>query len=88
MHAGLGEVLYLPEDFGEIAAGPWVVARVDERVLLSRLGENEDGRLCMTCRHVCVRPEDLVRFVPIRVRIAGPIEIADVPARPHPLASS
>ncbi|HZT44089.1 MAG TPA: hypothetical protein VFA07_18135 [Chthonomonadaceae bacterium] len=79
MHAGSGEVLYLPDDFGEIAAGPWVVARVDEMVLLSRLGENEDGRLCMTCRYVRVRPEELARFVPIRLRIASPIQRMEQP---------
>jgi hypothetical protein len=73
MHAGSGEVWYLTEDFGGIAAGPWVVARVEETVLLSRLGENEDGRLCMTCRHARVRPEDLARFVPVRIRLAGPL---------------
>ncbi|HLV79842.1 MAG TPA: hypothetical protein VKT32_06145 [Chthonomonadaceae bacterium] len=80
MTPGLGEVLYLPEDFGPIAAGPWVVFKIEATILLSRLGENEDGRLCMTCRQARVRPEDLARFVPIWIRLAVPIEREEAPA--------
>ena len=63
-----GQVLYLPVDLPEIPAGPWVVIRQDQQITLNRLGENEDGRLCLQWRRVQVRPQQIRWFAPVAMR--------------------
>ncbi len=65
----VGDVLHLPEDLGEIDAGLYAVAEVGWMITLSRLGENEDGDLCMTCRQFKVTYEEFEAFEPMGLRL-------------------
>ncbi len=79
-----GQVLYLPVDLPGIPAGPWVLIQQDRQMILNRLGENEDGRLCLLWRRVPVTSQQLRWFAPISVRLSLRQEVEDrerLPAR-------
>lgn len=63
-----GQVLYLPVDLPGVPAGPWVVIRQDQQITLNRLGENEDGRLCLQWRRVQVTQQQMRWFAPVAMR--------------------
>jgi hypothetical protein len=58
-----GDVYQLLDDLGEVPAGLWVVVEIGMMITLSRLGEDEDGGLCTTCRTVKVTPDEMEQFV-------------------------
>jgi len=67
--AQIGDVLYLPDSLGEIEPGFYAVVDVDWMVTLSRLAENEDGDLSMTCRQFKVTYDEFAIFVPTDLQL-------------------
>ncbi|HZT44091.1 MAG TPA: hypothetical protein VFA07_18145 [Chthonomonadaceae bacterium] len=72
-----GQVLYLPADLPGIPAGPWVLIQLDRQITLNRLGEDEDGRLCLQWRRVQVTPQQMRWFAPVAVRLPIRQEVDD-----------
>ena len=70
----IGDVLRLDDDIGEISAGLYVAISLDLMVTLSRLGEDEDGNLCTTCRTHKVTWHEAAQFVPMQLTIDPPLE--------------
>jgi hypothetical protein len=56
------DIYLLKEDLGEIPSGPWAVVDIGMMITLSRVGEDEDGGLCTTCRLVKVTRDEMERF--------------------------
>jgi hypothetical protein len=64
-----GGIYLLKEDRGEIPGGMWAVVEIGMMVTLSRLGEDEDGGLCTTCRLVKVTRDEMERFEDMRLQV-------------------
>lgn len=57
-----GDIYLLQDDIGEIPAGMWAVVKIEMMITLSRVGEDEDGDVCTTCRLVKVTRDEMERF--------------------------
>jgi hypothetical protein len=64
-----GNIYYLKEDLGEIPSGPWAVVEIGMMITLSRVGEDEDGGLCTTCRLVKVTRDEMERFEDMELQV-------------------
>ncbi len=65
-----GDIYQLKNDLGEIPSGVWAVVEIGMMVTLSRVGEDEDGSLCTTCRLVKVTRDEMERVEDMGLRVA------------------